>query len=223
MRGLFRIRFRTFILIAMLVASMTLVACAGADGTAGSNGAPGKDGAAGPAGPAGPAGADGDDGKDGSNGSDGKDGADGEDGASGTDGKDGTNGKDGAKGKDGADGADGADGKDGTTDVGGISVVGGQVEALETVDENGNSTWSAVVTVIGGGFEKGSVTIDSSASGVSGSATANSDGAFSETFTMEVTPDDLDVPITITASAGSKLASTGFVVVNNEDNWVRAE
>ena len=50
MRGLFRIRFRTFILIAMLVASMTLVACAGADGTAGSNGAPGKDGAAGPAG-----------------------------------------------------------------------------------------------------------------------------------------------------------------------------
>ena len=41
MRGLFRIRFRTFILIAMLVASMTLVACAGADGTAGSNGAPG--------------------------------------------------------------------------------------------------------------------------------------------------------------------------------------
>ena len=56
MRGLFRIRFRTFILIAMLVASMTLVACAGADGTAGSNGAPGKDGAAGPAGPAGPGG-----------------------------------------------------------------------------------------------------------------------------------------------------------------------
>ena len=80
-----------------------------------------------------------------------------------------------------------------------------------------------MVTVIGGGFDKGSVTIDSSASGVSGSATANSDGAFSKTFTMEVTPDDLDVPITVTASAGSKLASTGFVVVNNEDNWVRAE
>ena len=144
-------------------------------------------------------------------------------GADGQDGKDGTNGKDGADGSDGKDGADGADGKDGTTDVGGISVVGGQVEALETVDENGGSTWSAVVTVIGGGFDKGSVTIDSSASGVSGSATANSDGAFSKTFTMEVTPDDLDVPITVTASAGSKLASTGFVVVNNEDNWVRAE
>ena len=161
MKGLFRLRFGTYILIAMLFASMTLVACAaGADGANGANGAPGKDG---------------------------------------------------------------ADGKDGTTDVGGISVVGGQVEALETVDADGNSTWSAAVTVIGGGFDSGSVEISSSASGVSGSASANSDGAFSETFTMTVTPDDLGVPITVTASAGSKLASTGFVVVNNEDNWVRAE
>ena len=98
-----------------------------------------------------------------------------------------------------------------------------KVEALETVDADGNSTWCAAVTVIGGGFDSGSVEISSSASGVSGSASANSDGAFSETFTMTVTPDDLGVPITVTASAGSKLASTGFVVVNNEDNWVRAE
>ena len=54
MKGLFRLRFGTYILIAMLFASMTLVACAaGADGANGANGAPGKDGAAGPAGPAG--------------------------------------------------------------------------------------------------------------------------------------------------------------------------
>ena len=66
MKGLFRLRFGTYILIAMLFASMTLVACAaGADGANGANGAPGKDGAAGRAGPAGADGADGENGKDG--------------------------------------------------------------------------------------------------------------------------------------------------------------
>ena len=259
MRGLLRIRFGTFILIAIAGAMMTAVACGGA---AGNPGNPGKPGLPGNPGAPGLPGLPGDPGLPGEPGSPGEPGAPGKPGEPGAPGEPGEPGKPGepgapgepgepgkpgiagpagAAGPKGPAGSAGPAGKSGTTDVGGIAVVGGAVEALETVDADGASTWTADVTVVGGGFTPGeSVTVTSfpagselAMAGKKGGTTVNSHGAFSRTFTITVKAADaasdekgyaIGDTFTVNASSSSgKRASTAFTVVNNEDNWVRAE
>ena len=244
MRGLLRIRFGTFILIAIVGAMMTAFACSGAAGNPGNpgkSGLPGNPGAPGLPGLPGDPGLPGLPGAPGEPGASGAPGLPGEPGAPGEPGKPGIAGPAGPAGSQGPAGSAGSAGKSGTTDVGGIAVVGGTVEALETVDAAGVSTWTADVTVIGGGFTPGeSVTVTSfpagselAMAGKQGGTTVNSHGAFSRTFTITVKAADAasdakgfaigDTFTVNTSSSSGKRASTAFTVVNNEDNWVRAE